>query len=127
MVFEFDSLPDGKADEEIINKFENFISDDLDTPKSLALLHDSFGSKKGKETIEKMDKVLGLYIEKLSKEIKENIPEEILELKRERDEVRQEKNWQKSDELREEIEKESYVLEDGDNESVIKKKLSSLI
>jgi len=51
----------------------------------------------------------------------ERIPEEILELKKERDTARQEKNWQKSDELRKEIEREGYTVEDKNGESVIKK------
>ena len=121
LVFEFDNLPDGKRDEETLNKFESFISDDLDTPKVLALFHESFSSKKSKKTIEEMDKVLGLNIASLSEKIKADMPEEILELKKERDLARQQKNFQKSDELRKEIEREGYVLEDKNEESVIRK------
>jgi len=127
LIFEFDFLPEEGEDEEIINKFESFISDDLDTPKALALLYEAFSLKKSKKTIEKMDKVLGLDIEKLAKEIQENIPEEILELKKERDETRRAKKWQKSDDLRKEIEREGYVLEDQANTSTLRKNLSSLI
>ncbi|MEK7200923.1 MAG: cysteine--tRNA ligase [Patescibacteria group bacterium] len=127
LVFEFDNLPDEEIDKEIIIEFEKLISDDLDTPKALALLHESFSSKKSKKTIAEIDKVLGLGIEKLSKKIKENIPEEILELKKERDEARLAKKWQKGDELRGEIEKEGFILEDKDSETIIRKKLFSLI
>jgi cysteinyl-tRNA synthetase len=129
LVFEFDKLSDEKADEETLNKFESFISDDLDTPKALALFHESFSSKKSKKTIEEIDKVLGLDIVSLSEKTKTKIPEEILEMKKERDEARQAKNWNKSDELRDEIEKEGYILEDlpaqagKAGESIIKKRL----
>jgi len=127
LIFEFDNLPKENIDKETIEKFESFLGDDLDTPKALALLHKAFNSKKSKETIQEMDKILGLNISFLSKKIKENIPDEMLELKNERDTARKEKNWQKSDELREEIEKEGYILEDRDNESTLRKNLSSLI
>lgn len=127
LVFEFDNLPNEELDKEIIIEFEKLISDDLDTPKALALLHESYSSKKSKKTIVEMDKVLGLNIEKLSKEIKEDVPEEILKMKKERDKARLAKNWQKSDELRAEIEKEGFILEDKDNKTIIRKKLFSLI
>jgi cysteinyl-tRNA synthetase len=42
------------------------------------------------------------------------IPEEVWELKKERDRARKEKNWQKSNELREEIERAGFDIE-GEN------------
>lgn len=127
LIFEFGNLPTGEADEETLEKFRSFINDDLDTAKALALFHDSFSSKKTQETILEMDKVLGLNISKLTEEAKERIPVEILDLKKERDLARAEKNWQRSDELRKEIESQGYVLEDKASESLIRKSLSSLI
>ncbi|MFA6270435.1 MAG: cysteine--tRNA ligase [Candidatus Paceibacterota bacterium] len=127
LIFEFDSLPDGEEDSEIITRFESFISDDLNSPKALALLHETFSLKKSKKTVEKIDAVLGLNIALLSENTKTDIPEEILELKKERDHARETKNWQKSDELRGEIERTGFVLEDKNNESIIRKNLSSLI
>jgi len=126
LIFEFDNLPDGEIDEVAINQFKEFISDDLNTPKVLALLHETFGSKKSRKTVLEMDKVLGLGFEKLSKETRENIPEDIQELKKERDIARNNKNWQKSDELRSEIEREGFILEDKEKESIIKKTLASM-
>ena len=127
LIFEFDNLSKEDIDKETIEKFESFLGDDLDTPKALALLHNAFNLKKSKKTIQEMDKILGLNFSFLSKKIKENISDEVMELKNERDTARKEKNWQKSDELREEIEKEGYILEDRDNESILLKNLSSLI
>ncbi len=112
-----------KTDKNIIERFEEAIFDDLNTPVAIALLQEA----QSKSVIDQMDKVLGLNIAKLAKEITTNIPEEILDLKAERDSARAEKNWQKSDELRREIEKEGYILEDKENESAIIKKLSSLV
>jgi len=127
LILEFDNLPEGESDEETIEKFEKYISDDLDTPKVLALFYESFGSKKSKKTIEEMDKVLGLNISSLSEKARKEIPDEILEVKKERDAARAEKDFQKSDGLRKEIERGGYISEDKENESIIRKTLSSLI
>ena len=127
LIFEFDNLSKEDIDKETIEKFESFLGNDLDTPKALALLHNAFNLKKSKKTIQEMDKILGLNFSFLSKKIKENISDEVMELKNERDTARKEKNWQKSDELREEIEKEGYLLEDKNDQSILRKNLSSLI
>ncbi len=110
-------------DEEIAVKFEKAISDDLNTPQVVALLQGA----KSKNIIDIMDKVLGLNIKNLSEEMVSNIPDEILEMKEERDAARNKKDWQKSDDLRKEIEKDGYILEDKDNQSTIRKTLASLI
>lgn len=102
--------------------FERSICNDLNTPVALSLLQQSMT----KDQIVAMDKILGLDIQNLTKKITD-IPDEIRELKKERDAARKMKNWQKSDELRKEIEKEGYVLEDQETDSNIRKKLSSLI
>jgi len=127
LVFEFNNLPNSEIDEDTINQLKEFVSDDLNTPKTLALLHEAFGQKKSQKTILEIDKVLGLNIAKLANEVASDIPDHIQDLKKERDLVRQNKNWQKSDELRKEIEREGYLLEDQENNSIIKKTLSSLI
>ena len=119
----FKELPEESGnDGEIVSGFEEAISDDLNTPKVMALLQDA----KSKYAISKIDSVLGLKIETLSKEIFENIPDEILELKKERDEARSRKDWQRSDELRVEIEKEGYILEDKIESGTIRRVLASI-
>lgn len=127
LVFEFDNLPDGEANTETLEKFEKAAADDLDTPKALAILHDAYRLKQSKKTIEEIDKIFGLNIKKLSEKIKEKIPEEILELKEKRDEARRQKNWNESDELRDKIAAEGFIVEDRGSESVLRKNLSSLI
>lgn len=127
LIFEFNNLPDDEIDENTINQFKEFISDDLNTPKVLALLHESYSQKKSQKTILEIDKVLRLNITKLAEEITNNIPDHIQELKKERDLARQNKNWQKSDELRKEIEREGFVLEDRENASIIKKTLAGIV
>lgn len=73
------------------------------------------------------DKIVAKKISEETLLVDEEIPEEVLELKEERDTARKEKNWQKSDELREEIEREGYLLEDKDGKTIIRKNPSSLI
>ncbi len=126
LVWEFENLPEGKAEETTLQKFRDFMNDDLDTPRALALLHEAFNQKLTRATIEKMDKVLGLDIKNLSEKTRE-IPAEIMGIKKERDEARVQKDFKKSDELRDQIENHGFVMEDKNGESVIRKKLSSLI
>lgn len=125
LLSEFKKLPDGEIDNETINEFERLVGDDLDTPRAIALLHKAFDLKSSKKTIEKMDDVFGLGFSSLSKKMSE-IPEEIIRLKSERDSARAAKDWQKSDELRDRIEKEGYIIEDKD-ESTIRKTLAGIV
>jgi cysteinyl-tRNA synthetase len=58
--------------------------------------------------------VLGLGLNK-RKEDKKVIPDNILELANERQKARENKDWQKADELRKEIESLGYTIKDQDN------------
>jgi len=109
------------SDQEIIQKFEKAIGDDLNTPIAISLLQNA----KSKSIIDKMDTILGLNIKNLSKELRK-VPDEILEVKDERDVARKKKNWQKSDKLREEIESQGFILEDKEGISKIRRTISSL-
>jgi cysteinyl-tRNA synthetase len=106
----------GVIAQEYQQKFKNFIEDDLDTPQALALvwdlLKDENVSKEDKKaTLLDFDKVLGLGLEDLREEI---IPEEVMKLVEEREQARQNKDFQKSDELREKIHSLGYVVKDSD-------------
>ena len=109
-------LPDehGHVHKEYQNKFKEYLEDDLDTPRALALLWDvakdpnmSNGDKKA--TILDFDKVLGLGFADLKKDI---IPEEITKLAEERELERKNKDFKKSDELREKINSLGYEVKD---------------
>lgn len=104
----------GHIHKEYQNKFKEYLEDDLDTPRALSLLWDvlkdenmSAGDKK--TTILDFDKVLGLGFENLKHDI---IPEEILKLVGQREEARKNKDFQKSDELRKEINSLGYDVKD---------------
>ncbi len=120
----FRELPEtSEADDKVISSFEEAISDDLNTSKAIALLQEA----SSRSAIQKIDTVLGLNIEKISSNLFNNISNEILEIKKERDEARSIKDWQRSDELRAEIEKEGFVLEDKFESSTIRKSLVAIV
>jgi len=112
---------DGKMNKGYLKKFRDSINDDLNTPKALQILWKLIRDKKAKgkyQTIQEMDKVFGLNL--LEKE-KINIPQEIKTLAEEREVTRREKNWKKSDELREKINKLGFVINDKQEGYEIKK------
>lgn len=116
-----------------LEKFEEAMDDDLNTPLALSVLYDLITeinklisanklqpneAKKLISAWEKMNKVLGLVIEKEKIEI----PENIIALAEERKKAREEKDFKKSDELRKEIEKAGYIIEDLKNNTYSIKK-----
>ncbi len=117
---EAETIPD--LDYSLIQEFEQAISDNLNTPVAIAILQKATQRK----TLEHIDQVLGLDIKNLERKLHQ-IPDEIVELKKERDHARAEKDWQKSDALRKEIESQGFVLEDKENTSSVRKTLSSII
>ena len=60
----------------------------------------------------KFDKMLGLKFDEL-KEEKQEIPQEVLQIAQERQLARQEKNWAKSDELRDKLLNLGYKILDS--------------
>ncbi len=123
----FKDLPDTDEDDGVLNKFNEIISDDIDTPKALAFFYEMVDKKISKKTIEKMSEIFNIGLKELVEKSFSNFPEEISELKKERDEARINKDWQKSDLLREEIEKLGFFIDDKKEESVLRKSLSLLI
>ena len=100
-------------------KFTSLINDDLDTPKALALIWEMIKnpeiSKEDKyTTLIDFDRVLGLKLGK-QKRVSEKIPEKILKLAEERQKAREEKNFQKSDDLRNKIMEMGYEIKDTDS------------
>ncbi len=108
------ALPRGGAiDETYLAQFVEKISDDMDMPGAVALVHEVIKSElpeaNKRATIEKIDEVLALDI---SREEKRDIPQEIIAIANRRETARQEKNWALSDELRDEITAKGFTIED---------------
>ncbi len=96
-------------------KFKEYIEDDLDTPRAISLLwdlikDDNISPTDKKATILDFDKVFGLGFENLKEEI---IPEEITKLTEEREQARRNKDFKKSDELRDKINSLGYEIKDN--------------
>jgi cysteinyl-tRNA synthetase len=104
-------------------KFKNYVNDDLETPRALALLWDIIKSKKMDaktkySLIIDFDKVLGLNLAKIKSE---KVPAEILKLAKDRKKYREEKKFKKSDEIRKKIEFLGWTIEDTAQGPKIKK------
>ena len=100
-------------------KFNSAINDDLNMPLAMGIVWEVIKeSKKSVEyakLIEKFDEVMGLNLKNYNPNKETKIPKEIEELVEERTKARQEKNWQKSDELREKIKELGYIIKDTAN------------
>jgi cysteinyl-tRNA synthetase len=105
-------------------KFLNFINDDLNIPKALALMwdivkNDTLSSVKKYDLLLEFDKIFALDLDKI-KEIK--IPQKIKNLVKEREKLRAQKEWKKSDKVRKDVEKMGWQIEDTEKGPKIKKK-----
>ncbi len=117
----------GVVNVEYQKKFNLFINDDLDTPKAAALLYELVSDKNvsdedKKATIKEVDKVLGLKLEGAKQKTNEVLPENIKKIMEERETTRANKNWKKSDELREEMSRQGFEVLDTKDGPIIKKK-----
>lgn len=104
----------GKIDNKYQEKFKEYLEDDLDTPRALSLLWDLIKNENlfpadKKATILDFNQVLGLGFENIKEEI---IPEEITKLAEERKQARANKDFKKSDELRDKINFLGYEVKD---------------
>jgi len=116
----------GKIDANYTEKFSSAVSDDLDTPKALALLWDlvkdkNITNENKRATILYFDKILGLGLENraaLSKEMKmaqlppEKWSDAIKTLMDEREKARREQNFVRADRIRQELANKGYQIKD---------------
>jgi len=106
------------------NNLLNFVNDDLDTPKAIALLWSLLKEVEMEDgekikLIESFDKVLGLKIlekaeeqKKKEERLEEDLPEEVRDLIEAREKARLEKDWGEADLLRIKINELGYKVED---------------
>ena len=104
-------------------KFLNFINDDLNMPKALALMWRLVKDKKipnnqKYKLLLDFDRIFGLDLDKIKKT---RIPKKIKELVKQREQFRQQKQWRKADEIRKKIKKMGYQIEDTEKGPRIKK------
>ncbi len=106
------------------NKFLEFVNDDLNTPKALALLWQivkaqEISNREKYKLLLDFDKVFSLDLDKVKKL---RIPQQVKKLVEEREKFREQKNWKKADEARKKVEKIGYQIEDTEKGYKILKK-----
>jgi cysteinyl-tRNA synthetase len=104
-------------------KFLNFINDDLNIPKALALTwnlikNQGISNQEKYKLLLDFDKVLGLDFDKIKKL---KIPQEIKELIELREQYRKKGDYKKSDEIRMKIKEKGWWIEDTKEGSKIKR------
>ena len=102
-------------------QFNKLVNNDLDIPKALALLWKIAKNDKLEDTLKRdlildFDRVLGLELDKIEKI---EIPENIQTLMKELDEARQNKDFVKSDEIRQKLNDLGYKVENTAKGSVL--------
>ena len=125
------------VDEDIIKEYEErflaYINDDMNMPGAMSVVweiaRNAKKSIKFADLLLKFDKVLGLdmknaenYLLEFKHEESEELPEEIKALVEERKQARAEKNWVKSDEIRDLIKEKGYIVKDTKNGQELEKK-----
>src|SRR3989338_5374918 len=111
----------GKVSEDYVKKFKDFIENNLDTPRVIALIWELVKDEKvsidvKKSTLLEFDKVLGLKIDVPVADISaKNIPQEVQKLVEERENTRKSQDWQKADNLRQQIAESGYEVKDTDS------------
>lgn len=110
--------------EQIEENFHKAINDDLNMPLAMSYVWETARfEKKNSEVaklLKKFDTVLGIKIDEINEE-KKDIPEEIKELVEERRIARENKDWTKSDEIRDLIKEKGYSVKDTKEGQIISK------
>ena len=118
-----------EVDEDVINayeeRFHKAINDDLNMPAAMGVVWEVVRQDKKSDKFAKLllkfDTVLGLKIDEECNKPKEELPEEILKLKEKRKKARENKEWNKSDELRGIIKEKGYEIKDTKDGMEVKK------
>lgn len=117
-----------KIDKNIISKYEeqflDAINDDMNMPVAISIVWEIAKEKEKSndfyELIKKFDSVLSLDLDKNDKE-DINIPEDIKLILNERKDARENKDFAKSDELRDKLKELGYVVKDTKDGQIIEK------
>lgn len=117
-----------KIDKNIISKYEeqflDAINDDMNMPVAISIVWEIAKEKEKSndfyELIKKFDSVLSLDLDKNDKE-DINIPEDIKLILNEREDARKNKNFARSDELRDKLKELGYIVKDTKDGQIIEK------
>lgn len=100
-----------------LSDFEDAVNDDLNIPKALGIAWNAvrYGKKSQQifELLTGMNKIFGFDLDRQKSERSEpEISDEVRRLVEERQQARKEKNWKRSDEIRDELKAMGIVVED---------------
>lgn len=117
---------DDKVVQEFERRFHEAINDDLNMPSSMGVVWEVIRqenkSPKFAKLLLQFDTVLGLKIDEPIQKEQEEIPQEILDLVEQRKQARLDKDWKKSDELRDRIQNKGYEVKDTKEGMQVQKK-----
>jgi len=114
-----------------LKEFEKAMDDDLNTPKAWTIIHDfvkkinimmdkkEMNSKNAQEVIDFMNKIDSVF--KVINYERLRIPDEVMDLVKEREIARKQKDWAKADRIREEIKKLGWNVDDTADGQKLKK------
>jgi len=129
IVSQYDAPKIGCAEYE--ERFLEAINDDLNIPKALGivweLVKSDYPTSARAESLFKFDKILGLDLENAKDYIKkeeEIVPQEVMELVGQREELRKKKRFHLADQMRNKIKKMGYEIQDNDDGSMTIKKIN---
>ncbi len=105
----------GHVDQAYKAKFVEYMDEDLNSPKAVALMYellkdDEVTDANKRATLLDFDRVFGFEIDQVEAEIE--IPDEVMGLAKERQQARKDQDWAKSDMLRAKIELLGYNVKD---------------
>ena len=110
----------GSPDPSYLEQFTARVNHDLNMPQALALTWDLVKSDlppaAKKATLLALDQVLGLRLEEWQPAEETAIPEEIMALVEQRQQARAEKDWQRADEIRQQIASAGFEVKDTADE-----------
>ena len=115
---------EGIINQKYFKRFTTAINDDLNIPQALAITWALIDDVEVNDadrltTVKKFDIILGL---KLDENIIYTIPPEVQKLAKKRDQARQEKDWQKADQVRDKIEQAGFIVMDSPESTNVKPK-----
>lgn len=116
--------PVDKADSDWLHRFQQEVARDLNTSKALAvvwgLVKEPLPDPVKKATILAMDQVLGFDLANWTPQLQE-VPEAVLQMAQERKIARKNKDWARADTLRDQIIELGYEIEDGPEDTRVKR------
>lgn len=121
--------PEGRC-KDYEEKFLEAINDDLNMPKALAVVWEMVKSDQPSgakaNSLFRMDQVLGFNIREISSQLKREqgiVPDEILKMAQEREHLRHQRQFNAADQIRAQIERLGYEIEDTKKGIKVKKKI----